>query len=193
MQRELIILGVTHHTAPVAIREKLAFSNGQLAQGLERLCHLPTIEEGAILSTCNRVELLATSPSGDHAIGALTDFLAETEDLPRAELERHLSVYRGPDAIRHLFRVAASLDSLVVGEPQILGQLKDAFGDEGCVRRPLTRCLAAGSSRTPIGTRVRRVKMTGDSLASMGSTTSRKRGWATWITSRPSSWSRSAA
>jgi glutamyl-tRNA reductase len=81
-----------------------------------------------ILSTCNRVEVVASTIDGDLAVETLTDFLAAGEHIARDALAEHLSVYRGREAVRHLFRVAASLDSMVVGEPQILGQLKDFYG-----------------------------------------------------------------
>ncbi len=127
MQREILIVGVNHRSAPVEVREHVAINNGALEGSLQRLLAVPSIEEGVILSTCNRVEVIAASTDGDHAVEALTDFLAVDEHLPRERLAEHLSVYRGREAVRHLFRVAASLDSMVVGEPQILGQLKDFY------------------------------------------------------------------
>lgn len=127
MQREILIVGVNHRSAPVEVREKVAINNGVLDESLQRLLAVPSIEEGVILSTCNRVEVIAASTDGDHAVEALTDFLAVDEHLPREHLAEHLSVFRGREAVRHLFRVAASLDSMVVGEPQILGQLKDFY------------------------------------------------------------------
>jgi len=138
MQREILIVGVNHRRAPVEVREHLAINNGALDESLQRLLTVPSIEEGVILSTCNRVEVIAASTDGDHAVEALTEFLAADEHLPRARLADHLSVYRGREAVRHLFRVAASLDSMVVGEPQILGQLKDFYN----------RAATAGSAGT---------------------------------------------
>lgn len=127
MLREILIIGVNHRKAPVDVREQVAINNGALDESLQRLLTVPSIEEGVILSTCNRVEVIAATTDGDHAVEALTDFLAVDEHLPRERLAEHLSVYRGREAVRHLFRVAASLDSMVVGEPQILGQLKDFY------------------------------------------------------------------
>jgi len=127
MQREILIVGVNHRSAPVEVREKVAINNGALDASLQRLLAVASIEEGVILSTCNRVEVIAASTDGDHAVEALTDFLAIDEHVPRDHLAQHLSVYRGREAVRHLFRVAASLDSMVVGEPQILGQLKHLY------------------------------------------------------------------
>jgi glutamyl-tRNA reductase len=138
MQREVLIVGVNHRTAPVEIREQVSFNNGRLDDALRQLRTLEPLEEGAILSTCNRVEVVATTADGDGAVDALVNFLAAGEHVTRERLSDHLSVYRGREAVRHLFRVAASLDSMVVGEPQILGQLKELY----------ERAAAAGSAGT---------------------------------------------
>jgi glutamyl-tRNA reductase len=144
MAREILIVGVNHHRAPVEIRERLGFDNGRFDDVLQRLAALPAIDEGAIVSTCNRVEVIATTSDGDHAVESLTDFLALNESVTRDQLAHYLSVYRGREAVRHLFRVAASLDSMVVGEPQILGQLKDFYGraaHAGTAGTVLHRCF----------------------------------------------------
>jgi len=138
MGREILIVGVNHRSAPVEVREQLVFNDGRLDGALRTLRALAPIEEGVILSTCNRVEVIAATADGDHAIDALTDFLATGEHVSRERLVEHLSVYRGREAVRHLFRVAASLDSMVIGEPQILGQLKEFYG----------RAASAGSAGT---------------------------------------------
>lgn len=138
MEREILALGVSHRRAPVEIRERLALPEDLVGDALQRLVQIPRIEEGAIISTCNRVEILATSTEGDAAIEDLLDFLASSERIDRGELAAHLSVFRGREAVRHVFRLASSLDSMVVGEPQILGQLKDAY----------TSAVMAGSART---------------------------------------------
>jgi glutamyl-tRNA reductase len=133
MHREIIIVGVNHRKAPVAVREQVNFSDGLLDHALRQLLALEPIEEGVILSTCNRVEVVATSTDGDLAVETLASFLASREDVEPQRLADHLSVYRGREAVRHLFRVAASLDSMVVGEPQILGQLKEFYGRSAAV------------------------------------------------------------
>jgi glutamyl-tRNA reductase len=134
MHREIVIVGVNHRKAPVEVREKVNFNdNGRLDDALRQLIALEPIEEGMILSTCNRVEVVATTTDGDLAVEVLTSFLAKREDAEPQLLAEHLSVYRGREAVRHLFRVAASLDSLVVGEPQILGQLKEFYGRSAVV------------------------------------------------------------
>lgn len=144
MPREVLIVGVNHHSASVDVRERLAFGNGTLDDALRRLMTLPEIEEGAILATCNRVEVVAATADGDGAVDALTQFLAERERALHDAVVAHLSVYRGREGIRHLFRVAASLDSMVVGEPQILGQMKDLYdraARSGAAGTVLHRCF----------------------------------------------------
>ncbi|MFN8627744.1 MAG: glutamyl-tRNA reductase [Candidatus Binatia bacterium] len=144
MQREVLIVGVHHRKAPVEIRERLSFADGRLQDGLRALLTLAPVDEGVIISTCNRVEVVTATIDGDNAVDALTDFLASGDRIARARLAEHLSVYRGRDAIRHLFRIAASLDSMVIGEPQILGQLKDSYShaaSEGTAGTVLHRCF----------------------------------------------------
>ena len=124
---KLLITGVSHKTAPVEVRESLAFPEAGLAAALQSLKACEGVSEALILSTCNRVEIVITcDDSADPA--AITDgFLAETRSVSSAQLGPHLYRHEGKAAIHHLFRVAASLDSMVVGEPQILGQLKNAY------------------------------------------------------------------
>jgi glutamyl-tRNA reductase len=124
------ITGLNHRTAPVEVRERLAFGPDSLAAALDRIRDSPGFQEGVILSTCNRVEVAVTldeSPNGTSPEATLEQFLSESCKVPAEQFRAHLYHYEGRDAIRHLFRVAASLDSMVVGEPQILGQLKDAY------------------------------------------------------------------
>lgn len=144
MEREVLIVGVNHRKAPVEVRERLTFSDGLLEKGLRELATLRPVDEGVIVSTCNRVEVVVATKDGDSAIEALTEFLASGERIAREQLSEHLSVYRGREAVRHLFRVAASLDSMVVGEPQILGQLKDSYShaaSAGSAGTVLHRCF----------------------------------------------------
>ena len=133
MHREIVIVGVNHRKAPIEVREQVNFSDGLLDDALRQLLTLEPIEEGVILSTCNRVEVVAATTDGDLAVETLTAFLASREAGEQQRLADHLSVYRGREAVRHLFRVAASLDSMVVGEPQILGQLKEFYGRSAAV------------------------------------------------------------
>jgi glutamyl-tRNA reductase len=120
----LALIGVNHKTAPIELRERIAISREELAEVTLALSQTPGVTECMIVSTCNRVELLAAvdSPEADVA-----GFLHRHFGLDRALLEPHLYRELDQDAVRHLFRVAASLDSMVVGEPQILGQVKEAY------------------------------------------------------------------
>jgi glutamyl-tRNA reductase len=129
------ITGLNHKSAPVEVRERLAFDEGSIPEALKVLCHKPGVMEGMILSTCNRVEI-ATSSEGPEGDPEIDMFLAETRRVERDWVRPYLYTFEDRDAIRHLFRVAASLDSMVVGEPQILGQLKAAYAiakQEGAV------------------------------------------------------------
>ncbi len=126
---KLIIVGLNHRTAPVGVREKVSFSRETIGDSLRRLTREFGLNEGVILSTCNRVEVLALSHDQDMDKGVLQvkRFLAESSSIPLETLDEHLYSYCGADAVRHLFRVGAGLDSMVLGEPQILGQVKDSY------------------------------------------------------------------
>ncbi len=128
MNREIVIVGLNHRTAPVEVRERVAFDNSKLRASLQSLCALSSVQEGAVVSTCNRVEVVAAASDKESAFVEIKKFLLEQEAAAgESNLEDHLYAYAGDEAVRHLFRVAASLDSMVVGEPQILGQLKDYY------------------------------------------------------------------
>jgi glutamyl-tRNA reductase len=124
----IVIVGLSHKTAPVEIREKLAFAPTAMERPLRQMLELATITEGLIVSTCNRVELCAITKEPDAAIAELRRFLAEYHEISPEEINENLFDYQGEEAIRHLFRVSSSLDSMVLGEPQILGQIKTAYG-----------------------------------------------------------------
>ena len=124
---KLLITGLSHHTAPIEVRERLAFDENALPEALDRLRETPGMLEGMILSTCNRVEVAVTAEDASDAVSLVQTFLAKARSVEPAWVSPYLYQYNGRDAIRHLFRVASSLDSLVVGEPQILGQLKTAY------------------------------------------------------------------
>jgi glutamyl-tRNA reductase len=124
---KLLITGLNHRTAPVEVRERLAFETQSLPEALDQLKQRPGLLEGMILSTCNRVEVAVTADEETDAGSAVEGFLAESRSIARDWVAPHLYRYAGPDAIRHLFRVASSLDSMIVGEPQILGQMKAAY------------------------------------------------------------------
>ena len=124
---KLLVTGLSHHTAPVEVRERLAFDEGALPGALDHLRHQPGMQESMILSTCNRVEVAVTAEEQSDAEASVDRFLMETRNLEPKLVTPYLYHYEGTDAIRHVFRVASSLDSMVVGEPQILGQLKNAY------------------------------------------------------------------
>lgn len=123
----IVTLGLNHQTAPVETREKLAFSAEAIPEALEKLRPAAGLDEALILSTCNRVEISGVSPTIDGCRERITGFLADYHRLRPQDFASQLYFYNDQEAIRHSFRVASSLDSMVVGEPQILGQLKDAF------------------------------------------------------------------
>ncbi len=124
----IIVVGLSHKTAPVEIRERVAFPPTAMEKPLHEMLALPAVTEGVIVSTCNRVELYACSRDSDACIGQLKRFLAGFHNIPLEQLESHLYDYQGEEAIRHVFRVSSSLDSMVIGEPQILGQIKTSYG-----------------------------------------------------------------
>ena len=124
----IIVVGLSHKTAPVEVREMLAIPASRMDEALARLCGYPDVKEGLILSTCNRVEVYAVVEDVEPGYAHVQEFLADTHLSLRSErLTPHLYWQAGDRAICHLFRVAASLDSMIVGEPQILGQIKDAY------------------------------------------------------------------
>src|ERR1039457_1418680 len=124
----LVLVGVNHTTAPIEVRERLSIPATRLADAVRTLVHLPGIREGLIVSTCNRVEFVTyQDASHGQANANLMRFLHEYFAIPADDVEPHLYEFREREAIRHLFRVASSLDSMVVGEPQILGQVKESY------------------------------------------------------------------
>jgi glutamyl-tRNA reductase len=122
----LMLVGLNHRTAPVEVREQLSVSDARLGETTASLRALPGVDGAAVLSTCNRVEAIV-SPADEDVIANVVDWLAARADAQRSELEKHLYIVRHGDVIKHLFRVASGLDSMIVGEPQIAGQVKKAF------------------------------------------------------------------
>ncbi|MGD9223324.1 MAG: glutamyl-tRNA reductase, partial [Desulfobacteraceae bacterium] len=123
----IVLIGLNHKTAPVNIRECLAFTDEESHSALAELRAVSSIDEAMLFSTCNRVELLVAAKEVELAIEQAKDFLAKFKKVPLDDFESSLYLHRGEAAVRHIFRVAASLDSMVVGEPQILGQVKNAY------------------------------------------------------------------
>jgi glutamyl-tRNA reductase len=118
----IFTLGINHHSAPLAIRERVAFHAEKLHQALGDLTRNQPVKEVAILSTCNRTEIYCSAETPEVVI----DWLAQYHQVERGEISPYIYVHDQPEAIRHAFRVASGLDSMVIGEPQILGQMKDA-------------------------------------------------------------------
>ncbi|MBA3391915.1 MAG: glutamyl-tRNA reductase [Deltaproteobacteria bacterium] len=141
---ELFVVGISWRTAVVAIREKLAFRDEELVPTLRAMTKELPVAEALLVSTCNRVEVYGVARPGQDATSAVRRFLAEQRGIPPAEVAESLYDHRGNQAVRHVFRVAAALDSLVLGEAQILGQLKSAYGVAGSAGTSgpvLGRCL----------------------------------------------------
>ncbi len=123
----IILAGVSHHNTPLSIRERLYFPETHMDEWLDRLAGYSGLDERIILSTCNRVEVYSAAENFDQGLDAIHRFFLESRDIGADELNAHLYVHREAEATRHLFTVASSLDSMVVGEPQILGQVKEAY------------------------------------------------------------------
>src|SRR4051812_39025481 len=154
---DLLLIGVSHKTAPVAVRERLAVEPDATASALAELTALAAVREAAMISTCNRVELYVAADDADRAAADLASVLARRAGVAVADLAEHLYQHRDTAAVRHLFRVASSLDSLVVGEPQILGQTKQAYDaavQHGTAGALLRACFEEGAFR--VARRVRR-------------------------------------
>ena len=134
----LVLVGVNHKTAPVELREKLCSLMPEAAVTYPRLHSLPEILEVLCFNTCNRVEVLCVTEDAEAAVQRLRSFFAENPEIPANELESSLYVHLNSEAVRHVFRVAASLDAMMVGEPQILGQVKEAY-------RQATQAQATGA------------------------------------------------
>ncbi len=126
MSDALIVVGLNHRTAPVEVRERLNVTEAQLPSRLAEVRSLPGVAGAAVLSTCNRVEVIVSAESED-VIESIVSWMTDRGAAERGELEKHLYVLRYEDVIKHLFRVASGLDSMVVGEPQIGGQVRAAF------------------------------------------------------------------
>ena len=124
---EIVLIGLSHKTAPVEVRERFSIPQEQVKNFLGQLVALRGVQEGLILSTCNRMEVLVVMEGSDDWGDPLKDFLAGVAGMNRDDLAPYLYTLKGEDAVRHLFRVTASMDSMVLGEPQILGQVKEAY------------------------------------------------------------------
>jgi glutamyl-tRNA reductase len=170
MEQTLFIFGVNHRTAPVAVRERLAFSDDEVVQALVRLKeHAPTITESALLSTCNRVEVIAVTGDAARAAQEATNFLAVDRGVEAAAFASALYRFDGRAAARHLFRVAASLDSMVLGEAQILGQIKTAYTQAAAAGSPGLVLHRAFHKAFSVAKRVRKATLIGHGAVSVSS------------------------
>jgi len=166
----LLLVGVNHTTAPIEVRERLSLSATRLPDAVRTLTQQPGVRESMILSTCNRVEFLVWQEQDEGRGNTnLLRFLHEYYAIPASSVEPHLYEFRDREAIRHLFRVASSLDSMVVGEPQILGQVKEAYS---CAREAgaVAACLEPLLQRAfSVAKRVRSETQIGSSSVSIAS------------------------
>ena len=142
----IVLIGVNHKTAPVEVRELLAFSDNACADSLRSLIDGELLQEGLIVSTCNRVEIVTATAAEriQQGVERITDFLSQSRNLSRESFSPHLYQHLDDQAARHLFRVASSLDAMVVGEPQVLGQVRRAYSqalEAGTAGRVLNRLV----------------------------------------------------
>ncbi|MEH1922612.1 glutamyl-tRNA reductase [Nostoc sp.] len=158
----IAVVGLSHKTAPVEVREKLSIPESQIESAIAQLASYPHIDEVAILSTCNRLEIYIVTSEADQGIREVTQFLAEFSKLPVLSLRQHLFMLLHDDAVMHVMRVAGGLDSLVLGEGQILAQVKTTHklgqqysGIKTILNRLFKQALTAGKrvrTETSIGT-----------------------------------------
>jgi glutamyl-tRNA reductase len=160
------LIGLNHRSAPLEVRERFAISESKLPDAVQLFARHPGIEEGMIVSTCNRVELLARSRNGGSDLRA---FLAAYFKIDPRQFDHHLYEYADKEAIRHLFRVTASLDSMVVGEPQVLGQVKEAYAVARAVGTVSSQLDALVTRAFAVAKKVRTETAVGSSAVSVAS------------------------
>ncbi len=177
MEEALLIVGVNHRTAPVAVRERLAYADDEIVAALGRLrLRAPALNEAALISTCNRVEIVGVAADPVRAGAEGADFLAADREVDAALFGPALYRFEGRDAARHLFRVGASLDSMVVGEPQILGQLKTAYAQAAEARSVGLVLHRAFHRAFSVAKRVRKATLIGRGSVSVSSAAARLAG-----------------
>lgn len=144
---EVLVVGVSHHTAPVEVRERLAFDKKTIPDCLKQIMDDGTVSEGVLVSTCNRVEFYGVGPDASAALQKVRGYLQQRSG--EHDVSNYLYTRHGAEAVEHTFRVTSSLDSMVVGEPQILGQVKDAYAlaeESGTIGTLLSRCFSRAFS-----------------------------------------------
>lgn len=140
----LLVVGCSYRTAPLGLRERLAFSSTEVVPALRELALLPGVSECLLVSTCNRVEIYAVAGKPSHALTTLADFLSHRRQVPMSELDPALYRLQDREAVKHIFAVASSLDAMVVGEAQVAGQVKEAYSTAARARTVgplLSRCM----------------------------------------------------
>ncbi len=160
------LIGVNHRTAPLEVRERFAIAESKLPAAVQQLAQHPGIEESMIVSTCNRVELVTRSRNGG---SDLRSFLSQYFQVDAHEFDKHLYEYADKDAIRHLFRVTSSLDSMVIGEPQVLGQVKEAYAVARAVGTVNSQLDALVTRAFAVAKKVRTETAVGSSAVSVAS------------------------
>jgi len=170
MDQTLFIVGINHRTAAVAVRERLAYADDEIVAALGRLSGAaPAVAEAALLSTCNRVEVVGVAADPARAAEETLKFLAADRGVEQSVFNDAVYSFAGRDAARHLFRVGASLDSMVVGEPQILGQLKLAYAQASAARTVGMVLHRAFHKAFTVAKRVRRGTLIGHGSVSVSS------------------------
>ncbi len=164
----LLLVGISHRTAPVDLRERLDFQTRGVSSALTTLDERGATEEAVLLSTCNRAEIYCTCEDPEAARGSIAQFISEFHGVDRHALEPHLYSVTDTDVARHLFRVAAGLDSLIVGEPQILGQVKEAHAVAHRVHSSGALLNRLFHSSFGVGKRVRTETSLGSGAVSVG-------------------------
>jgi len=155
----IVVVGVSHHTAPVDIRDRIAVPASEYPEALSALREVDGVDEVALISTCNRTEAYAVTEDADRAIRGVERHLADRDADPK-EIRSHVFSHQGQDAVTHLFQVASGLDSMIMGEPQIAGQVKDAgarameFGTSGRILNRLFRGAVEASKRARTETEI---------------------------------------
>jgi glutamyl-tRNA reductase len=160
------LIGVNHRSAPLEVRERFAIPEARLPDAVARLAKFPGVKEALVVSTCNRTDLLARSCNGSLDLRA---FLADYLQIPTTEFESYVYEHSAGDAIRHLFRVTASLDSMVIGEPQILGQVKEAYAVARAAGAIHSHLDALVTRAFAVAKKVRRETSVGSSAVSVAS------------------------
>jgi glutamyl-tRNA reductase len=162
----LIVIGVNHQTAPVEVREQFAISEARLPEAIKTLASQPGVEEAMVVSTCNRVELIVRTKDADANLDAC---LRKMYGFDAQSYRKYLYEFRERDAVRHVFRVASSLDSMVIGEPQILGQVKEAYATARAVGAVNSQLDALYSRAFAVAKRVRNETAIATSAVSIAS------------------------